>query len=68
MRAATPVEYFEFTTGDKRRIYSPFVSENPGHNEYDKDSFDQFGDFGDCVASAVNSFIWGPEEGNAKDL
>ena len=61
--AVTPVEYFEFTIGDKGRIYSPFVSENPGHNEYDKDSFDQFGDFGDCVANAANSFIWGPEGG-----
>jgi hypothetical protein len=53
-------------SGGKRRIYSPFVSENPEHDEYDKDTIDQFGEFGDFVANAADSFIWGPEEGATK--
>ena len=56
------------SSGDKCRIYSPFVSENPEQNEYNKNSFDRFGDFGYCVANTANSFIWEPEEGNANDL
>ena len=37
----------------KRRIYSPFVSDDPEDDEYDKDLFDQFGDFGDGVPNAL---------------